>query len=215
MAGRKLEKGDVVDFVRSAAWKSAAHTFGNFHNTIIGLLVHAWINARKRAADRKKRWVLEGAPALVNHKGRQCYSDGIFVSDYEPVGIMEVEGLHPLSACDKMCEYLSSNPDWFGLCVFYPVYPRGRKAKRGLHFIKDCENDWARAEILKKGEAIRSATGGMLMMVFVEKEWQGEALDPNIGLRAQRAGYGRGRVTEISGHLIAGGARPELYRLWP
>jgi len=225
MAGHKLEKGDVVDFVKSATWKTAAHTFGNFHNTIIGLLVHAWINPKKRPVDRKERWVLEGAPALVNHKGHQCYSDGIFVSDTSPVGILEVEGLHPLGyeskgerhpgACDKMCDYLSANPGWFGLCVFYPVYPRGPKAKKELRFIKDRENKRAKADILDKGKRVQNKKDGVLMIVFIEKEWQGETPDPNIGLRAQGAGYGRGIVTEIRGHLIAGKTHREEYRLWP
>lgn len=217
MASHIVERKDLVDFVRSAAWKTAAHTFGNFHNTIIGLLVHAWINPKKRAGDRKERWVLEGAPSL-DKKAPRRYSDGIFVSGTSPVGIMEVEGLHALGICTKMRKYLRPDHAWFGLCVFYPLYPRGRKPNRRLRFMSGRDEGTAQddiAKILKEGEAVHKVTRAPMVMVFIEKEWQESTPDPNIGLRIEGSGYGRGRVTRIRGYLIAGKTHREEYRLWP
>lgn len=209
MAGQRVGQWNAADFIRSVRWETAARTFGNSHNTLIGLIVDAWITA-----DSERHWALEAAPALGKHQGHRHHSDAIFVCDTSPVGILEVEGLHPCHACDKLSWYITAYPEMFGLCVFYPIYPRGRAGGKELRFIADRDNEDAKAAILEKGKAIRRKTGRVLMMVFVEKEWQAEALDPDIDLRAQGAGYARGRGSRVLGYLITANDVPKEETLW-
>jgi len=217
MAGHKVVKAkELLKFVKSVNWETAARTFGNSHCTLIGLLVDAWIKA-----DCDRHWALEGAPAL--EKGSKTLSDGIFVRDNDPVGILEVEGRYPLkskrqkrqSACEKISNYLRGNPSLFGLCVFYPIYPRGRKGEEQLYFIHrenrdekyeyKTQIDRIRKEVSRIGET----TDSLLMAVFVEKEYQSndDDLVPNIELRRTARngkGYGRGKVRRIFADLIEG-----------
>jgi len=211
MAGHKVKADELLKFVKSVNWETAARTFGNSHNTLIGLLVDAWI---RFAPKRKAHYVLEAPPSLEENEKRKekarRLSDVILVHDVRPVGIVEVEGLDPFKACKKMARYLKMRKPTrflFGLCVFYACRPRGGKGqKKELYWlkVKDAKDkDTGLGNIKKKAQGI--STDKPLMLIFVDKEYESDPLDPNIHLRKAGAQYGRGKVNHVFGYIIVRG----------
>ena len=218
MASDRHVKSMVIDLARNINWETAARTFGNSHNSLIGLVVDAWIGVAPKA-----RYVLEAPPALKENKKRKenarRHSDVILVHGVLPVGIVEVEGLNPCKACEKMAHYLKIRKHRFsfGLCVFYACRPRGKGPKKELHWlkVKDAgDKDAGLRKIKKKAEGISCKTDKPLMLIFVDKEYESDPLDPKIHLRAEGAQYGRGKVNHVFGYMIVRGKSGPEINLW-
>lgn len=222
MSGHKVKPEDLVKFAKEVHWQCAARTFGSSHATLIGLLVDSWVRL-----DPNNHWVLEGAPRIAPLRTQ---SDGILAYGNHPVGVMEIEGNHPIEICDKVHKYLDTCRSLsFGLCVFYAVYPRkpdctsGRSSpgdKELFHIIGARYNhEEQRQCILTKVRAIASQTERLLMIVFVEKVHQSRPndLDPEIELRTEdmgRSGYSLGRVCRVQGYLFNSDKEPKRIPLW-
>ncbi|MBE3097811.1 MAG: hypothetical protein IMZ44_11890 [Planctomycetes bacterium] len=167
MASDKEVETMMIELANTINWQTAARTFGNFHYTLIGLVVDAWVRV---APDR--HWVLEAPPALRKEGRHSRYSDAILVRDSCPAGIVEVEGVNPLAACEKMGGYLKEGPSLFGLCLFYAYHPRGQKGHKQFLFVPPNSQDQAVTSIVEKAKDIGRATSGPLVLVFIDKMYQ-------------------------------------------
>ena len=115
-------------------------TYGNFHATLIGLFVKWWVTMSQEHS------AMDSGPTYKYHKKGEgsIHCDALLFDDGNPVGVLEVEGIHPEQALDRICRFLDTEdgywgPLQFGILVVYAYGPTGRGINRQIPDIKSEE----------------------------------------------------------------------------
>ncbi len=115
----------LESLIKNGNWEVAFKTFGNNHNTLIGLIVEWW------TLSYPNRYALE--PGISYRQGvkgaGRC--DAILVENHTPKGIVEVQGVRTYrKAIERMENYFNPNSRdkiynklEFGILLVYPTEP--------------------------------------------------------------------------------------------
>jgi len=204
----------LIELATAIEWGVLSKTFGNFHNTVIGMAVADWVRMGKG-----KHFALEAAPSTGDAGRQSLKSDAILTVNSSPEIVLEVEGGHCLKALAKFSLYL--HPDMEGqygkkgLCILYPYAVRGSSRKGQRHF---CFQDGARIlepmdDVFERAQEVSNLAP--FMLITIDKTFQSDAqLVPDIELR-HGTDWHHGIVSKVSGYLFEHGHQTQDMVLWP
>src|SRR5688500_6023427 len=174
---------DEFESLQGVPWNVLGRTYGNAHNTMIGLLVQWWV-----AQGTVANWAMEAPPGCTTSAGERIHCDALLGTAGLVVGAVEVEGLKQTRTAGKLGQYfVSTNEHWAGLrfaiLMLYPTGPRAKKA-------------FARASD-ETIEIVRRTSDEFperdLILLDVEKKWDAAA----AGIRTAHRNYYRGSVVAV------------------
>lgn len=188
---------NLLDDLARVRWDIALRTYGNSHNTLIGLLVEWWI-----AGEPKERWALESGPAFGYRPrgvggGGQC--DAILGAGPTSRGVLEVEGSRHAYTIEKIGKYFAAeHPDLasveFGIFLAYAYGPVGKGAARTIPPLP--VDDFLTASRAMTAQHPNK----QLVVLALDKAWEPQ----KVGPRARSEYYG-GRPSRVRGWLVENG----------
>jgi hypothetical protein len=175
-------------------------TYGNSHSSYIGFFVSWWLSLSRDhvALDPGPSYAL---PIKRGTNATRGHCDAVFCVNDTPVGILEVEGLRPSHAIQKVGRHFSSPREEFaslsfGIICLYGTRPRGKGPKK----------DFPRAlspELLAAVEQLSQKFPDKgVILIDLDKRYQ----RIKSGARAMsKMGYYCFQVSRIHARLLLGG----------
>jgi hypothetical protein len=177
----------LLESLKTARWRTAFHTLGNSHNTLVGLVVDWWINAGPIGG----RWVLEAPPRFV--EGRA--GDAILYEGTTPRGAVEVQADYNKGECVNKLDHLEA------LLGSVKEYLRSLNFGILLAYATDWPFPPPFDELVEHARAITlKQPTKQLAVLTLEKTYQDYIIIPDA-----KSSYYSGRPTRVRGALLMDG----------